>query len=304
MRNFLVLLLPTLIYCCEKPRIFELIPGMEESFCPLLIEPALPEDYVTYAIGEDFWNAEVLWGCKATLEKFKMALEENRADIALEQLKNPIICVFLTTGQTGPDSFQIEYDDESFILHKNEWAQKQTTYPILEVEGRDSEGKKVHTAYVGLNDPDGHVMQFNFIYPQAQDAPSPEELQIWNHFLTHTKVLPERDLLKAKGIELHKGYTVYKQPGGIKVKILVEKRKSSRQFRIVAEPLNEETFISIQNIHETPLETEWHNGEPAIFISCNVRAGNTIQTTEIPVAYKLVEEFVLESPTQIELFAP
>jgi len=196
MRLFFVLsLLCTFIYLhatdseeCDNAdadlRISQLLPNI---FYPLLVEPAIPANFVAMAPSGDVdlydW---VYWGPKDVLETyFKNP----------NSLENAVIRVKFSgnVAQISPDTFgngveehvkQLKQADPQSVIQKR-WGQ----YPVVAI--KEKMGNKIfNIAWVGLNVPDaGWTLMFNLIYPVNHREPSKEDEALWNTFITETEPL-------------------------------------------------------------------------------------------------------------------
>lgn len=160
------------------------LPGIEEQ---LAIEPALPKDFIADSIqNEPNVIDGVIWGKKEDIEQLKNDPK---------QIKSTFIIARLSTNVTqagsnefnGEKDFIKELEDLSYtnvVIEKLKWGE----YPVLSLNATSAEDRKIYVAWVGLNETDTHkVLLLNFVYPDQQNEPTPDQLKIWETLLRQTK---------------------------------------------------------------------------------------------------------------------
>lgn len=123
----------------------------------------------------------------------------------------------------------------------------------------------LHTGYVGLNDESGAVLFFNLVIPNTPDGEK-KALELWNSFFQNTKELPGPLFIKAKGQEMHLGYTLV-DIAGRKVKVLAEKRRSDKKVQFILMPLEGSNVeFKFEKASTGRMAMDWHKNEPLIKI--------------------------------------
>lgn len=247
-------LLLALLLCIEitASRITELLPDMQD---PLAVEPALPADFVMNCMdkGSGLFQG-ILWARKNDVgDILKSSDKVSHVFIVVSYSRN--IFQIGPFAFSGEKEFEIELFKAGFkdvVIKKLSWG----SYPVLAMEAVNAKtGRKSYSAWVGLNsksvsgDGLGSVLVFNFFYPDEENEPTGVALAVWEHFLQETKQLPETPFLQMHGVYMHDDYTLYDK-GGIKIKIIAERLKSSGELRVIAEPLNQNSEFEVIQVSE------------------------------------------------------
>lgn len=155
----------------------ELLPPFPDR---LSVEPHIPDSFVV-GPDPDLYSG-IIWGKKEAIERLQT---NHKIDdvFFFVRLSGDII-------QQDPTSFQNEealYDRFSLMgctdvdIYKTYWEK----HPVLIASYVDSDGRAGYRAWIGLNScVGGWVLSVSFQYPENQIAPTPEQLAIWNDFLT------------------------------------------------------------------------------------------------------------------------
>lgn len=142
---------------------------------------------------------------------------------------------------------------------------------------------KIHIAYVGLNGESRAVLFFNLVVPK-NDKDEIKSLKLWNNFFEKTKELPIPLFIKAKGQELHIGYTIV-DVAKRKIKVTAEKRKSDNKIRVIMIPEDITTKFEFEEISTCEMGLDWHFKEPLVKIkgmySVENNWVNVFQTTSV-----------------------
>lgn len=241
-------------------RILELLPNL---LSPLAVDPGIPADFIALSPNGildpyDF----IYWGPKDVLK----AYFENPSS-----LKVPLIRVKLSgcVAQTGPNSFNksfMEYlkkmkqeDPKGFDSIETQWGD----YPVIAIRSI-LEGQLNFTAWVGLNDPEGKwTLVFGLVYPDKKGHPTKKDRQLWERLLTKTTQLKDGDYFKAYGQDLQEGYTLVNM-GGVKLKMLAEKRQSDGKLQVVVIPESSNVEFHYVDMMECAMGAKWKEGEPMV----------------------------------------
>ncbi|MBA3958057.1 MAG: hypothetical protein H0X51_06660 [Parachlamydiaceae bacterium] len=270
-------------------RILELLPNLVH---PLPVEPAIPADFIALSpTGNLDLYDWVYWGPKDVL----MAYFKDPASLEI-----PILRVALSSNvvQTGANSFNNE--ESTKILRKNdpdgfasidiEWG----NYPVHALRTQ-IEGYLLFMAWVGLNDPEaGWTLKFNLIYPNKDGQPSREDRELWKNLIMNTTLLKDGDYFKACGQDLQEGYTLV-NVGGIKLKMLAEKRLRDGILQVVVIPENSNTKFNYVDMMECAMGATWKFAKPMVKVYGEIvcKDGNTENHIDhvTSIFFKSVEDF-------------
>lgn len=277
-------------------RIDDFIPR-KNLFCVLAVEPALPEDFVSYSETNTLDYLKFLyWGKKEVITAYMN--DPNT-------LSEPIIGATLPVNfsQTNLYELDVEKIKDQFppdykitILQTGKWGQ----YPYCTFtldRGKQSE----LVAYVGFNHESGAVLLLNLLNPKTP-AGKKKGFEIWDNFFKNTKQLPFPLFVKAQGQELHIGYT-HVQILDKKIKVIAERRKSDKKVQVGVIPLDPSVEFKFQSAELCQMGQKWHHGEPLAKIKGTyVLTKDSVSMTKvISILLKEVEEFS-SIPPQKNLF--
>lgn len=280
------------------PRISNLLPDI---IIPLMVDPAIPENFVALRPEGTSGYDWIYWGPRNALTSYFRDRES---------LKEPIISLrpSLNVAQTGPDKFSIEDENIKELvksvakdakLYRYKWGQ----YPVLSFEGEMFE-KPFCTCWVGTNNPDGWVLQFNLICPKGEDGARQGRL-LWTKLMTETKPLSEPDGYRAAGFDLQEGFTMVDVTRS-KLKAIAEKRKADKKIQVVVTSLDPLVTFSFDKVESGKMGGSWKRGALLAkaygLISKDEKDNTKIRTQiAIPILIKEVEEFSMNGE---ELKAP
>lgn len=265
----------------EALRIQSLLPELP---APLAIQPAIPEDFIALSPGgapdHCYWT---YWGPREVLEKF---FEDQTS------LKQPILRFKLsgTIAEAEPNKFLAVGNEEKKIEGKElKWG----PYPVY--ASCLPSKKPEYNAWIGLNSPEGWVLQANLVYPEKEDYPEKEALELWNRFIGETKPLSDSLFLKAHGQELKIGSTTLNVEGS-KIILLAERRSQDKKLQVVIVPTDENLEFQIKHVSLGTMGGSWHYGEPLAKISARLmKKDHFIAEKVISVLIKTVSEFSLDA---------
>lgn len=269
---------------------------LPDLLTPLAVTPALPADFIALgANGQPDLCEWVYWGPKEILEAY---FKDEKT------LSQPIIRVILSANviQTGPNHFTgqgEEFKAKVSSLGAKNFSEKHLkwgTYPIYATK-IDFPEKQTHSAWIGLNSPEGWTLFAELVYPE-KNQPAEQSLAFWNHFLNNTKPLSDRELFKAHGQDLKIGATTV-HIGGSKMVVLVEKRQADRKLQIVVIPMDETLEFKFKGSSQGSMGATWHYGEPLAKVSATIikkdNHTDLIQDMVISVLIKPVIEFTFDA---------
>lgn len=271
-------------------RILELLPGLLK---PLAVEPAIPADFVAMSkSGEINLYDWVYWGPKDVLKEYFANPES---------LKVPILSVKLSgnVAQVGPSAFSDDQtlkmmqqqNPKNFSFTSTQWGD----YPVRVVK-TEMQGQALNIAWVGLNDPEsGWTLMFNLVH--AKNIPSKEDLEFWDNFISKTQPLKDGDFFKAQGQDFKDGYTLV-NVGGVKLKMVAEKRISDGMMQVVVTPESPNTQFRYRDMSTGLMGCTWKQGEPVVKVYGEIEmkdgnATNIINHTT-SIFYKSVNEFTFQ----------
>ena len=232
----------------------ELLPDL---ITPIGVEFALPSDYM--AVGyhvEPSLCDWVYWVPKDKVEAFQT-----------DSLQQAVIRVRLSanTIQTSPGLYteeEIRREMASagvkvLAVEKLKWG----SYPVVALEGEFSKHRG-HVAWVGLNQPGGHVLNFHLFLP-PQTPPTANDLKLWNDLLHNTKGLSEQLFIQSQGQDMQEGYTVITLFAGT-AKATAERRLSDQKVLVTltTSPHVEFTFDGIEMTRKGG--GAWRFGDPIV----------------------------------------
>lgn len=264
----------------EDLRIQKLLPELP---APLAIHPAIPQNFIALSPGGPpdlcYWT---YWGPKEVLEEF---FEDHTA------LKKPILRFKLsgTIAEADPGKYLSGHSEENINEKELKWG----PYPVY-ASSLPSK-RPEYNAWIGLNSPEGWILQANLVYPEKESHPSKEALDLWNTFLEHTKPLSDPLFLKAHGQELKIGSTTL-QIDGTKVILLAERRSSDKKLQVVVIPLDDHLDFQLKKVSLGTMGESWHYGEPLAKISARLTKKDQFMTEKvISVLIKTVSDFSLDA---------
>jgi len=272
----------------RKPRICELIPDTWIEYPA--VEPAIPLDYVLESIDR---TGYALWGKEKDVKAIARVASPEEELVP----GSGVFALRLTTvTQTGPDTFSSDEKDlRSYLssihaadveISKTKWGE----YPVFSYTATICEGFRARAAWVGLNSPNGWVVFVRLIPSSNQH----EDELLWHDFVTNTSQLSERDLIRAHGMEMHEGYTLYSRVSE-GIIFFAEKRASDNTLAVMVKPGASHIEMTISGVHEGYMGTTWKNGEPCTKIVGSItekhEKGQNIIDTVITVLTKEVDEF-------------
>lgn len=270
-------------------RINDFIPRKNLA-CVLAVEPALPDNFIslndTNELGYLDW---LYWGPKDAIETYMKDPSS---------LTTPIIRIRLSDGIMQREFGRL---DEALITKEEPELTNSTynfgnwgEYPYCMISCTiEDDGKtgNLIVGYVGLNHESGAVLFLHLVVPETSTGKA-EALRLWENFFKNTKELPIPLLYKAKGQELHPGYTIVNIFEN-KIKVIAEKRRSDQKIRFVSIPEKPDVEFKFEKMFVTTMGDAWHYREPLLKIrgAYIVNDGSVHYSLITSVLIKEVDEF-------------
>jgi hypothetical protein len=262
----------------------------------LLIEPAIPQDFVMKRFPDKYLSGYFVWGAKETLDKWDLK--------DAEHLRGPVLCFRPSEemAQTGLMSFSMEDQIETGfaqmgVKEVSKKTSKWGTYPVLHVSGKH-EGRSFFSAWIGCNYC-SNTLFARPMFPCEEGRPNKDDIGLWENFLSKTKQLSGQDCLLAQGWDLESGYTWF-DVNGMQLLCVVERRRRDSKVQVVVYQ-NEQTSFSFQKVDHERSAMSWRREEELVKVYGDLSAEFSDATRiespgiVINVFVKAVDEFSLDN---------
>lgn len=243
-------------------RIHQLMPPEKLTF-HFAIEPAVPNDFIAQSPNGDIdYSDWVYWGSPEALKAFfqdtnSLSKPIMRVRIAPNTLLSEVVNLEEEKLRRGLTEAGLKPSS----IKSGKWGNH---YPYFSL-AIPFQNKKIHGAFVGLDDGSDIVLQIEFLCPERKSN-SGDDLALWKRFLTQTHELSEPLFFKALGQELHKGYTIVNLYGH-KIKVIAEKRTADQKVQFVVIPDSLTPEFNFKSVFQCLMGANWHHGEPLLKVN-------------------------------------
>ncbi len=268
-------------------KILELMPPSKYTYIPA-VEFAIPDDFIALEPDNFLYGGWTYWGPEEVLKAYFKDTKSLSTPILRARISTNVIQKTLE----GPNREASENELRELCPNADVKSGYWGVYPYQAVEGT-SNGEKACVTWIGLDSPQGYVLQIQMVFSHDNKKPGKEANAFWKKLISDTKALPEPLYFKVKGQEMHPGYTIL-NVGGQKAKVIAEKRKSDKKTQFAFIPLDKGITFNCEEATEVIMGAKWHKGEPMLKLYgvVKVRGGvNVNQDTGIAVLIKETDEF-------------